>query len=270
LPRTDPAFQRLIQQITGEAGRASVTPLAGLTGYSQKIVSPHGSFIARAAPQPAIPFVDRQREFRLLRKLRTTGLAPHVVAGTRHGIVLRWCPGTSLDDTGFTQQRAPIVALLQCLHRQPLTGYRLSLLPLLWLYWQQCPQRHCRWLRALRRLTAQGEPQPLRLAPLHMDLHAGNVIQGSQGLCLIDWEYAGDGDVALELAAICASDPQHQADWLNEYATAVQLRPDKLAQQVQRWQPWLRLLMASWYQLRASQGDDDALAEMARKSWEQI
>ena len=34
-----------------------------------------------------------------------------------------------------------------------------------------------------------------------MDVHAGNIVHGEAGLRLIDWEYAGDGDVALELAA---------------------------------------------------------------------
>ena len=260
----------MIQQVTGEPEKTSFIPLAGLTGHSQKIVSPRGTFIARAAPQLVIPFVDRQREFRLLRKLQASGVAPQPVAGHHQGIILTWCAGEALDEHRFSQQRPQIVALLQQLHQQPLTGYRLQLLPLLWRYWQLTPQRHHRWLRALRRLTQQGEPHPLRLAPLHMDLHAGNVIQGPEGLRLIDWEYAADGDVALELAAVCASDPQHQAEWLAEYAAAMQLPLTALVQQVRRWQPWLQLLMASWYQLRASQRDDDTLQQLARQSWEQI
>jgi len=270
LLRINPAFQRIIEQVTGEPDKALIMPLAGLTGHSQKIVSPSGTFIVRATPQPAIPFVDRQREFRLLRKLRTTGLAPQPVASHRQGIILTWCAGEALDAQRFGEQRPQIVALLKQLHQQPLTGYPLSMLSLLWDYWQLTPQRHHRWLRALRRLTQQGEPRPLRLAPLHMDLHAGNVIQGPEGLRLIDWEYAADGDVALELAAVCASDPQHDADWLAEYAAAMQLPLPALVQQVRRWQPWLRLLMASWYQLRASQSENETLHQLARQSWEQI
>ncbi|HAB74651.1 MAG TPA: thiamine kinase, partial [Pantoea sp.] len=46
--------------------------------------------------------------------------------------------------------------------------------------------------------------------------------------------------------------------------------PAALARQVARWQPWLRLLMASWYQLRAEQSDDAALRQLARQSWQTI
>ncbi|WP_257896521.1 phosphotransferase, partial [Enterobacter chuandaensis] len=51
-------------------------------------------------------------------------------------------------------------------------------------------------------LRKTGEPQPIRLSPLHMDVHAGNIVHTPEGGRLIDWEYAGDGDVALELAAV--------------------------------------------------------------------
>lgn len=234
------------------------------------MVTPSGIFIARPAPQPAIPFVDRQREFRLLSKLQRSGLTVRPIAGHRQGVLLAWSAGEPLDTTAFSQQRPAVIALLRQLHQQPLTGYRLLLQPLLWHYWQACRQRHHRWLRVLQSLTQQGEPRPLRLAPLHMDVHAGNLIQNDRGLRLIDWEYAADGDVALELAAVCAADPHHQADWLSEYANATRLPLSALQQQVARWQPWLRLLMASWYQLRAEQSGDQTLQQMAQQSWKQI
>jgi thiamine kinase len=72
-------------------------------------------------------------------------------------------------------------------------------------YWQQAsPARRTR-LAQLKRLRKAGEPQPLRLAPLHMDVHAATS-STRRGRRLIDWEYAGDGDVALELAAVWMPD----------------------------------------------------------------
>lgn len=248
----------------------SLTPLQGLTGQSSKLENGQGAFIVRPAPQPPIPFVERQREARLLRKLHPSGLTPRPLLGDAQLLVLPWREGEPLSPQAFQRRREEVVALLLRLHRQPLTGYALRLLPLLQRYWQLCQQRHVRWQRALRQLQRAGEPRPLRLAPLHMDVHAGNLIADATGLHLIDWEYAADGDVALELAALCAADPDQAESWLTAYAEAARLSPAALARQVARWQPWLRLLMASWYQLRAEQSDDAELRRLARQSWQHI
>ncbi|WP_286876542.1 MULTISPECIES: phosphotransferase, partial [Pantoea] len=130
--------------------------------------------------------------------------------------------------------------------------------------------RHWRWLARLQRLQRQGEPRPLRLAPLHMDVHPGNVIATPAGLRLIDWEYAADGDVALELAAICAWAPAQAAAWTEEYAARTHMDAAVLARQIARWQPWLQLLMASWYQLRAEQSGEATLQQLAQTSWQDI
>ncbi|XPE46903.1 hypothetical protein ACNKHO_07110 [Shigella flexneri] len=81
--------------------------------------------------------------------------------------------------------------MLYHLHRQPRLGWRVMLLPLLERYWQQAaPERRTPyWLAQLKRLRRAGEPQALRLGPLHMDVHAG--IRHRGGLELIDWEYVG-------------------------------------------------------------------------------
>ncbi|MEZ3498237.1 thiamine kinase [Pantoea sp. KPR_PJ] len=247
-----------------------LTPLQGLTGQSSKLETRQGTFIVRPAPPLPIPFVDRQREARLLRKLSSSGLTPRPIVGDAGLLVLPWQAGESLSPQAFHQRSREVVVLLLRLHRQPLTGYRLCLLPLLERYWQLCRQRQAGWQRALRQLQRVGEPRPLRLAPLHMDVHSGNLIANAQGLHLIDWEYAADGDVALELAALCASDPDRHDRWLESYAQAARLSTVQLTYQVARWQPWLRLLMASWYQLRAEQSSDEQLLQLAQQSWQYI
>ncbi len=64
-----------------------------------------------------------------------------------------------------------------------------------------------------------------------MDVHSGNLVADEKGLHLIDWEYAADGDIALELAALCAAAPEHKDSWLESYAQAAQLSPVQLARQ---------------------------------------
>ncbi|ORM74504.1 hypothetical protein HA44_18870 [Mixta gaviniae] len=128
-------------------------------------------------------------------------------------------------------------------------------------------------MRQLRRLTRCGEPAPLRLGLLHMDIHPGNLLAQPAGLRLIDWEYAADGDVALELAAIIDGNALNAAqsdELLAGYARANRLDPAALRRQTARWRPWLRLLMASWYQLRWEQSGDDTLRRLAQDGWRQI
>lgn len=267
----DSQLKYLIEQQwpTAQAGGHFFT-LPGLSGQSVRITGEQGVLLARRSPAAPIPFVDRQREFRLLHKLQVSQLAPRALGWREPWLLVEWLPGETLPPAAFSARREAVIHLLCRLHQQPLTGYRLSLVPLLQRYWQLCQQRNWRWQRRLRQLMTRGEPRPLRLAPIHMDVHPGNLLVTANGLRLIDWEYAADGDVALELAAICVVDPAQADAWIAAYAETAQLIPAVLHQHIQRWQPWLQLLMASWYQLRAEQSQDDTLEQLARASWQDL
>ncbi|KOC91838.1 thiamine kinase [Winslowiella iniecta] len=270
----DAALQRLIdQQFPAAQAAGCFSPLAGLTGLTGVVTVNQQRILARReAPQP-IPFVSRRREYQLLKRLAASGLVPQVYGRNQHWLLLEWLPGEVLDETQFAARLDELAALIGRLHHQPLSGFRLALLPLLETYWQQCRQRTAHWLRALRRLQRQGEPRPLRIAPLHMDIHAGNLLACETRLRLIDWEYAGDGDIALELAAITAANPLTAAQCerlVTQYAVDNQIDTDALRVQMQRWQPWLQLLMASWYQLRAEQSGDQPFYQAAADAWRAV
>lgn len=270
----DNALQALIDRHLPAASSAgSFYPLNGLTGLSGKVVCGQQSWLARRIPPQPIPFISRRREWRLLRHLALSGLAPHALAINQRWLLLQWLPGETLSQTAFLARQPELIALLTQLHHQPLSGYRLRLLPLLHHYWQQCRQRNPRWLRRLHQLARQGEPTPLRLSVLHMDVHPGNLLAHPEGLRLIDWEYAADGDIALELAAIIGGNELNAAQrtaLLADYAETNRLDLRALQRQVRRWQPWLQLLMASWYQLRWEQSGDPALHQLAIIAWRQI
>jgi thiamine kinase-like enzyme len=59
--------------------------------------------------------------------------------------------------------------------------------------------------RVARELAARlaDLPRPSRLASCHHDLHHRNVIDDGRRLLVVDWEYAGPGDPAADIAA-CA------------------------------------------------------------------
>lgn len=65
-----------------------------------------------------------------------------------------------------------------------------------------------------------------------MDVHAGNLVHSASGLKLIDWEYAGDGDIALELAAVWVENTDQHRQLVNDYATRAKIYPAQLWRQV--------------------------------------
>jgi thiamine kinase len=145
-----------------------------------------------------------------------------------------------------------LAAMLYHLHQQQRLGWRIALLPLLEHYWQQASEKTYASLAAhLKRLRKAGEPQPIRLAPLHMDVH-GEHCAYVRGARLIDWEYAGDGDVALELAAVWTESDAARLTLIREYARVAHIDADALARQVRRWRPWVIMLMAGWFEMRFS------------------
>ena len=110
-------------------------------------------------------------------------------------------------------------------HRLASSGYRLDLQQQFARYWQYIDRRRLTpaWLRLHHKMLSLKPPAPLKLALVHMDIHAGNVLKTTDGLRLIDWEYAANADIALELAAIIRGNgwsAQQQNAIIREYVNA--------------------------------------------------
>lgn len=105
-----------------------------------------------------------------------------------------------------------------------------------------------RWHHHFQRIA---QPDTLAWAPLHLDVHCENVLVTPQGsLLLIDWEYASDGDIGLELALLVRSnglEGESQRRFLLAYQ---QLRPgfslQALHLSVEQWLPWADYLILMW------------------------
>ncbi|UWS31744.1 thiamine kinase [Erwinia pyrifoliae] len=274
---TDPALQRLLaQHFPAAFDAASFLPLDGLSGFSVKVSLPGSALVARRVARGVMmPGVDRQREYRLLRKLAGSDGAPRVYGRNRHWLLLGWQPGEPLTPPQLDARIEDAIDEVVKLHRMPLTGYRLQLLPLLLSYWQRSDvrRRNLHWLRALQRCQRLREPRPLRLGVLHMDIHGANLLADGDRLRLIDWEYAGDGDVALELAAMISAnafDHVQQQRLIIHYARLQHINEQRLVQQMARWRPWLELLATSWYELRWQQSGEQHFHTLAAVGWRRI
>lgn len=259
-------LQRLIEKYLPAAQAAGCfSHLQGLSGGSLHFNLGTEEYVARHQLTAPMPGVSLSRQHRALRRL-PPGIGPRPVCLAEGWLIVEWLNGEVKSELPSLQT---LTSLLYDLHRQHCFGWRISLLQLLEHYWQNAAseRRSLLWLRLLKKMKRQGEPKPLRLAPLHMDVHAGNLVNQSDGIKLIDWEYAGDGDVALELAAVALANNFDSGRLVHAYAQLSHIPLQVLVQQVARWQPWVIMLMASWYECRWSQTQDKTFLTLADEAW---
>lgn len=103
----------------------------------------------------------------------------------------------------------------------------------------------------------EAEPQPLKLAPAHMDIHPGNIVTAAGELHLIDWEYAADTDIGLSLATLFRAN--HWSLTLIHtflrYYSAYHC-PQRVLAQTCRWQARADYMMVMWFESRWGQTGD--------------
>lgn len=267
-------LRQLIEQHSPAVKTAGfrLLPVTGLTGESWKISSPAGDFLARhQSAQRQVSGADRQRESAILRHIARHKLGPRVRLYSPPWLIVDWIDGTPLEEQAFTDAsvRNALCERLVTLHQLPPSGYRLDLQQQFARYWQHIDRRRLtpRWLRLHHQMLSQVPPSPLKLALVHMDIHAGNVLNTPQGLRLIDWEYAANADIALELAALIRGNDwneQQKRAFLYEYVKAGGYQNlSLLQQQVNRWIPWVNYLMLMWFEVRWQQTGENQYSEWA-------
>lgn len=264
---SNPGRDEILSRFFPHAALVASPDYTGLSGGSCVIANGQQRLVLRqqhAATTPA-PFL---RQYRALKRLPST-LAPRPQWLGQGWMAVDYLTGevkTALPDP------QPLTDLLYHLHQQPRFGWRITLLPLLEHYWQACDpaRRTPRWLAWLKHLKREGEPGVIRLAPLHMDVHAGNLVHTASGLRLIDWEYAGDGDIALELASVWTADEAERQRLIGAYARVANIDVTQLTRQVRRWRPWVLMLMAGWYECRWQQTGEQQFITLANETWCQL
>lgn len=235
----------------------------GLSGESWRIEGDDVQLLARPqTPEKRALGVDRRREGQALKRAGL-GIGPKVWLQSRDWLIVEWLVGESVDETAFAGLTASgeLAELTARLHNRGLSGYRLDLQQQFTRYWQQIDRQRITpgWLRWQRYFTHGPMPRPLKLAPLHMDIHAGNLLLQAGQPRLIDWEYAADGDIALELAAMFRFNqfsPDSQQRFLEQYQSHGYADLPRLALQVQRWSPWVDYLILMWCEVRWQQCRD--------------
>jgi len=241
-----------------------LNPVAGLSGESW-VLSIEGKALALAreqSPQKKQMGVHRHREARVLKRV-AAGLGPQVLGQYSPWLLLSWINGSPLSDSRFADlaQQGSLAQLVARLHQRSHSGLVLNLRKQFAEHWQAIDRRRLSpgWLRLHQRFMHQRLPKPLKRAALHMDIHGGNLIENPQGLWLIDWEYAADGDIALELAALFRGNgwqAQQQTQFVLQYCQFAYPDVQLLTRRIHAWFAWVDYMALLWFEVRWQQTAD--------------
>jgi aminoglycoside phosphotransferase (APT) family kinase protein len=193
--------------------RPERTPLpGGLANRTIRLRDEQHDVVVRIAGVEASGLgADRESERAMHRLAAGIGLAPEIVIArpaegllvTRHAAGRGLTHG-DLHDAAMLQRIGAWIARLHAQEPPPsldvvdfgarAAGYLSTMLA----HDTSSPARTIAGLLARRRAAL---PPPVRLAPCHHDLHHRNFVDTPGGLLAIDWEYAGPGDPAADLAS---------------------------------------------------------------------
>ncbi len=190
-----------------------ITPLeGGLSNRSWRLRDAHQDLVLRLPGKAAGELgADRHSELTMQKIAAAAGLAPQVVlARPAEGLlVMHYVEGRVLtrDDLRLPGTLARIGAWLAELHAlaapQDLAAVDFGARATTYIESLQA-QEPAAYLRKLEQGLAARRaalPAPPRLACCHHDLHHLNIVDRRGALLVLDWEYAGPGDPAADLAA---------------------------------------------------------------------
>nr|WP_086940388.1 phosphotransferase [Thaumasiovibrio occultus] len=204
--------------------------------------------------------VNRQTEAKFLAALSQTEIAPQLLDTCEAGIFVEFVEGEH-----FAGDVAQICQLLAKVHQYTVDSPVFDMKARLRHYWQHLEQKTPQ-SQALYQGFMQAEPpRVIQLGVVHLDAGRHNLIQTPTRLCLIDWEYAAMGCVALDLAMLCRNESVDAQQVAHHYAPFITVSEEKLGQAIEAWLPWCDMLAALWYRLCARYWQSPACIESAEQ-----
>ena len=262
------------QQLPADLSAGSIfRPVEGLSSESWHISAGRHQWLARlSSPEKQRLGIDRRREYRLLRHLAQTEIAPEVKCWAAPWLVVNWVEGETLAQNKFFASAAQqqLAAMLVSLHHQRPLGDTLVITRRFEIYWQSIDSKRLTpaWLRLHKKMLKARLPKTVKIAVAHMDIHPQNWVDSPHGARLIDWEYAIATDIALEFAALFAGNDysvEQQKFILQRYVQRGGYRDDNLlARRIHQWRPWLEYLMLMWFEVRWQQTGEARYIEWAQ------
>ncbi len=184
----------------------------GITNVNYRVDADGQAFVVRIATEGTERFgIDRLREYRCATAASRTGVAPEVVyALLDEGIlVTRFVVGRPLSRTEMAKPEV-MKRVAQSMHRYhegPAFEGSFSPFRTIEAYLREArhsgaplPEDIDEMHSRVREIEAALRPDQMTVAPCHNDLWGPNLIDDGLQVYIVDWEYAGMGDLFFDLA----------------------------------------------------------------------
>lgn len=188
----------------------------GLTNESWLVHAGKTALVVRVSNHDSATLqIDRQSEAAILRTVADAGIGPKVLLcePERHLLVTEYLTaGTwSSRDARAPANIQRIAALLRQLHALPIPSQAkiVDLRHVLTGYWNTLMSKGLTARAGTPEVRERARHQIAEAALdaqtclCHNDVHHLNVLDNSERLWLVDWEYAGIGDPFFDLASVC-------------------------------------------------------------------
>ncbi len=261
-PPATPFRSEVLARLPGLSGMAWRALSGGRTNRLWKVGTAVVKSYDPAAASPLFPN-DPQAEARALDRLGPTGLGPRLI-----GAGPSWVAYAFVEGRSWRSDPAQVARTLFRLHRQDAAGFRpLASGSAALLAQAQAMARDCQGRLPPPPADPCLPPIPVPCL-IHGDAVAGNMIAGSAGLTLIDWQCPAAGDPTEDLATFLSPAMQwlYRGEILASEATEAFLSayPDpRIAERYRRLAPLYRWRMAAHCLWKAERGAPDYAQALA-------
>ncbi|WP_087017292.1 phosphotransferase [Thaumasiovibrio subtropicus] len=201
----------------------------------------------------------RLDEAQVLDSLSAKPWAPKVLLGCKEGVLLHYVSGGQ-----YQGSLSSAMALLSEIHRQPAPKHALYPPSRAEHYWR-CIEQPSVELKLLRRhFQSLAVPEPMAHVLCHFDFGLHNLINGKQGLVVIDWEFSAAGCPALDIAMTAIMSDQTLSAVIESYVQHTSWSKAELTEKVMAWLPWCQYLAVLWYRLAGEHWQSDELLNAGR------
>ncbi|KZX69647.1 thiamine kinase [Vibrio sp. HI00D65] len=243
------------------------TLTGGLTNRCWKLVSVNG---AEYVWRPITPitnafFISRHEEYQVLSAIERLGIGPSPIVVNEQGLLVEWVAGDTLYEGLDIDDLLKTLISVHLVNTARLPIKPFSFTARVDHYWLQLDAVHK--TEAYSTIYKEWRTTPsipsVELSLCHFDLGGYNLVKNSDGIKIIDWEYAAIADPRLDLTLTISVADARVQETVEKYCQLRGIHDVQLwLDGVKAWLPRSRMMAMLWY-LLAHQlwGDESYLRE---------